>query len=168
MVLAAFMALALQAAQPPGPVQDICLTNACSKPLDPLGALRTVAEAIAAGNASRVRDLGGTPSQAMEAIFQRLNTRIAQAAPGDSQSTQDLLTNVRSFADTSDGSSLTFTNNTDFPVSPGQTVLGSVERRAPDGSVQNFWLTDNGGGIWVRPGFDHRTQPMFLAPPPQG
>ena len=36
----------------------------------------------------------------------------------------------------------------------GGRVVGAIERRGADGSVQNFWLTDNGGGIYVRPGYE--------------
>ena len=90
-----------------------------------------------------VRDLGGSPAQAMEAIMQRL---AGQTARSDFDGAVRIFGR---FADTSDGSTLSFVNDAIYPRTPpaGLTVVGGILRRAPDGSAQMLWLTDAGGAI---------------------
>ena len=137
----------------PPPAEPVCLTNACGPAPKAAAIPRTVGDAIAGGQAFRVRDLGGSPVQAMEAILQRLKAR-PPASEDQRRQYGGFETPFHQFADLSDGSSLQFSDNADYPGPTEFKILGSIEKSRPDGSVERLYLTDNGGGIWVRPGFE--------------
>ena len=136
---------------PPSAVEPVCLTNACGPAPKAAAVPRTVSDAIAGGQAFRVRDLGGSPVQAMDAILQRLKAR--PPIPEDQRRQfGGFETPFHQFADLSDGSTLRFSDIADYPGPTDFQILGSIEKNRPDGSTERLYLTDNGGGIWVRPG----------------
>lgn len=160
LVFAAWIGAA--AAQPPAPESEppllgpVCLTNACGGvAVDFTGATpaRTVAQAIALGNARAVKDLGGTPQQAAQALARRSAARVEQGgemfAEGASR--------FAAFADTSGGATLSWAEVAGPPGPNGEAFVGSVERRNPDGTTQVVMLTADGGAMLMLPG---------VAPPP--
>lgn len=135
-------------AQPPAEAlpETVCLTNACSAPLKLPAAPKTVQEAIATAQAHRVKDLGGTPVDALAAVDTKIRGRLAETPSPD----EGLIGYVRSFErfrDISDGSTLTFIpRSTDTPDGLGLLVMGGIERRFPDGRIELMHLLNNGAG----------------------
>lgn len=130
---------------------QLCLTNACGgRVVDFSGQTRarSVAEAIALGNAQQVKELGGTGADAAQALARRAAARVEAASPGEREGRALGAANYAAFADLPSGGSLIWGTSTEPPAPnppPGVTFTGVTIRREPDGG--QAFLTSDGGAL---------------------
>lgn len=150
-----------------------CSTEACLSQVqvDFTGRMpaRSVAHAIALGNAWQVRDLGGTEKQAGEALQRRFETRAAAIDPAFLPGLRNVQNNFRLFFSTSSGQTLEFSNDTSGQtLVDGGTVVGAIVRQGDaDGRTKMIWLLDNGGATGqLPPGQIAIGGGLAITPPP--
>lgn len=140
-------------AEPPLLPGEICLTNACSDPLKRASLPKSVPQAVAAGNAIRVRELGGSPVDAIQAMkvdYQRLNLPPERVAR--------MIGQLEAFADTSGGARLVFEDahtgqEMKFVGTGGDAgpLQWGIDRYTPDGMVQTISPLPSGGLFFGAP-----------------
>ena len=145
-LLAALAPMAGQAQQPAP--QTVCLTNACSEALKDVSKPATIRDAILKGEASRVRELGGSPGDAVAAMAEEARRRV-WSNPDRQAAT---LESLAKFADTSNGARLVYQDahlGAEMKVAstgrPAGVLNWGVDRINPDGTVQTVALLPQGG-----------------------
>ena len=143
-VLAGLLSLTMQEPAP----QTVCLTNACAASLKDMSKPATIKEAIFKGNPLGVRELGGSPHDAVAAMAEDARRRV-WSNPDRQASTLDSLAK---FADTSNGARLVYQDahvGSDFEVvgtgAPAGVSNWGVDRINPDGTVRTVALLPQGG-----------------------
>jgi len=157
-VIVAMLAL-LPASHSPAPAQPpaveivvpevVCLTNACGPARKPLGSFMTVRDAIGAGHGEAVRRLGGTPTDVMQALQERLLAEMGRGGVATTEAWRALAQRLVQFTDASEGARLDFVSVDRLDGAAERGVTGAIERVGPDGARERIYLTVDGGGLFL-------------------